>query len=48
MEVSVAWQEICYPGSLKASVRDLWSGKASENTEGKYSASVPGHGAARL
>jgi alpha-galactosidase len=45
MEVSVAWQEIGYPASLKASVRDLWSGKASENTEGKYSASVPGHGA---
>jgi alpha-galactosidase len=45
MEVSVAWHEIGYPGSLKASVRDLWSGKTSENTKGKYSASVPSHGA---
>jgi alpha-galactosidase len=44
-EISVGWQDIGYPESLKASVRDVWSGKAAENIQGKYSASVPSHGA---
>ncbi len=44
-QITVAWQEIGYPESLKASVRDLWSGKTSESSEGKYSAAVPSHGA---
>ena len=44
-EISVTWTEIGYPELLKASVRDLWSGKAAESIQGKYSASVPSHGA---
>src|SRR5207248_2415308 len=44
-EISVAWTEIGYPELLKASVHDLWSGKTAENIQGKYSASVPSHGA---
>ena len=43
--ISVAWQQIGYPASLKASVKDLWTGKSTPNVEGKYSASVPSHGA---
>ncbi|MDQ2710638.1 MAG: glycoside hydrolase family 27 protein [Acidobacteriota bacterium] len=44
-QITVTWQEIGYPESLKVSVRDLWSGNTSESTNGKYSASVPRHGA---
>jgi Alpha galactosidase C-terminal beta sandwich domain len=33
-----------YPESLKASVRDLWSGKGSEIATGNYSAAVPSRG----
>ena len=44
-EVSVSWQDIGYPASLRASVQDLWTGKKSESSDGKYSASVPSHGA---
>jgi alpha-galactosidase len=47
-DMSVAWEEIGYPGSLEASIRDLWSGKATQNVRGKYSASVPSHGAVVL
>jgi alpha-galactosidase len=47
-DMSVAWEEIGYPGSLGASIRDLWSGKATQNIRGKYSASVPSHGAVVL
>jgi alpha-galactosidase len=47
-DMSVAWEEIGYPGSLEASIRDLWSGKATQNIRGKYSASVPSHGAVVL
>ena len=43
-QITVAWQEIGYPESLKASVRDLWSGKTSQSSDGKYSAPVPSHG----
>jgi alpha-galactosidase len=47
-DISVTWEEIGYPGSLEASIRDLWSGKATQNIRGKYSASVPSHGAVVL
>jgi alpha-galactosidase len=44
-KITVRWLDIGYPESLKASVRDLWSGKASEIASGNYSAAVPRHGA---
>jgi alpha-galactosidase len=44
-KITVRWQDIGYPESLKASVRDLWSGKGSEIAAGNYSAAVPSHGA---
>ena len=43
-KITVRWQDIGYPESLKASVRDLWSGKGSEIAAGNYSAAVPSHG----
>lgn len=43
-QIKVAWQDIGYPATLKASVRDLWTGK-SDRTQGEYSATVPSHGA---
>ena len=47
-EMIVHWQDVGYPASLKASVRDLWSSKSSDGSEGKYAASVPSHGAVVL
>ena len=44
-QITVAWPDIGYPASLKASVRDLWEGKTTEEGQGKYTASVPSHGA---
>jgi alpha-galactosidase len=43
-KITVRWQDIGYPESLKASVRDLWSGKGSEIAAGNYSAAVPSYG----
>jgi alpha-galactosidase len=44
-EISVAWRDIGYPETVKASVRDLWSGKSSDAVVGTYAATVPSHGA---
>lgn len=46
-QISVGWVDIGYPESLKASVRDLWTGKSSSDN-GNYSAAVPSHGAVVL
>ena len=43
-KITVRWQDIRYPESLKASVRDIWSGKLSEIAAGTYSAAIPSHG----
>jgi alpha-galactosidase len=42
--VSVAWEQIGYPGHLTASVRDLWAHKDLGNFQGKFSAPVASHG----
>ena len=42
-EISVTWEEIGYPGHLRAEVRDLWAGKKLGNFHGSFSASVPFH-----
>src|SRR5262249_17816509 len=43
-QISVAWEDIGYPGSLSAAVRDLWQHKDLGKFTGKFSASVVSHG----
>jgi alpha-galactosidase len=43
-KISASWEDIGYPSSLHASVRDLWSDKSEDGVTESYSASVPGHG----
>jgi len=47
-DISVSWQDIGYPALLRASVQDLWNGRKSEISDGKYLASVPSHGAVAI
>jgi alpha-galactosidase len=42
-EISVAWEDIGYPGRLSAAVRDLWQAKDLGQFKGKFSATVDGH-----
>jgi alpha-galactosidase len=44
LEVSVNWEELGYPGHLRAAVRDLWQHKDLGDFTGKFSASVASHG----
>ena len=43
-KISVAWQDLGYPASLSAGVRDLWAHKDLGKMSGKYEASVASHG----
>jgi alpha-galactosidase len=43
-EISVRWEDLGYPGSTSASVRDLWLHKDLGKLTGKFSATVPSHG----
>jgi alpha-galactosidase len=43
-EITANWQDIGYPSSLSASVRDLWQHKDLGKMSGKFSARVPSHG----
>ena len=43
-EISVAWEELGYPGYLSAAVRDLWMHKDLGKVTGKFSARVASHG----
>ena len=43
-EISATWEELGYPGSLSASVRDLWQHKDAGKMSGKFSARVASHG----
>ena len=47
-KVSVRWEEIGYPGSLSATVRDLWEHKDLGNFTGAFSSQVPSHGVVML
>jgi alpha-galactosidase len=40
----VRWEDLGYPGSTSASVRDLWLHKDLGKLTGKFSATVPSHG----
>ena len=42
--VTVQWNEIGYPNTVSASVRDLWQHKEAGKFTGKFSAAVPSHG----
>ena len=47
-KVSASWDDIGYPSTLEASVRDLWAGKDLGKLSGTYSAEVPSHGVVML
>lgn len=42
--IKVKWQDLGYPGSLGAQVRDLWAHKDLGKHKSEYSAQVPSHG----
>ncbi len=42
--ISVSWEDLGYPNSLSASVRDLWQHKDLGKFTGKFSAAVASHG----
>jgi alpha-galactosidase len=43
-EITARWQDLDYPDSLSAAVRDLWEKKDLGKFSGKFSARVAGHG----
>jgi alpha-galactosidase len=47
-KISANWNEIGYPDSLTADVRDLWSAKDLGKLSGSYSADVPSHAVVML
>jgi alpha-galactosidase len=44
VSIGVAWTDIGYPSGLRATVRDLWSGKETKDQSSNYAAQVPSHG----
>lgn len=42
--VTAAWEDVGYPSTLAASVRDLWARKEAGRHTGSYAAEVPSHG----
>jgi alpha-galactosidase len=46
--IHVKWTDIGYPGSVAASVRDLWAHKDLGTKTGDYTATVPSHGVAMI
>jgi alpha-galactosidase len=47
-KISANWDDIGYPSTLEASVRDLWAGKDLGKLSNSYSAEVPSHGVVML
>jgi len=47
-KISASWDDIGYPATLEASVRDLWSARDLGKISGGYSAEVPSHGVVML
>jgi alpha-galactosidase len=43
-KITTSWEDIGYPSTLAASVRDLWAAKDLGRLTGSYSAEVPSHG----
>ena len=44
LSIGVAWTDIGYPSSLRATVRDLWTDKEVRDKSDNYAAQVPSHG----
>lgn len=44
LSIGVGWTDIGYPSGLRATVRDLWSGKETKDQSANYGAQVPSHG----
>ena len=42
--ITLRWEDMGYPSSLNAQVRDLWKGTDLGSMHGSYTASVPSHG----
>jgi alpha-galactosidase len=47
-KISASWDDIGYPETLQADVRDLWAKKDLGKLSGSYSAEVPSHGVVML
>lgn len=43
-DITVRWEDLRYPDSLKAAVRDLWAHKDLDPAAGHFTAAVAGHG----
>ena len=43
-QIAVRWEDLGYPASFSASVRDLWQHKDLGKMTGKFASSVPSHG----
>jgi alpha-galactosidase len=43
-QISVNWEDLGYPSTVSASVRDLWQHKDLGKFAGKFSAGVASHG----
>jgi alpha-galactosidase len=43
-EISVTWEQIGYPGHLRAKIRDLWAARDLGKFKGKFSTTVAAHG----
>jgi alpha-galactosidase len=43
-QISVTWEQLRYPDTLKANIRDLWSHQDLPPAQGTFTATVPGHG----
>jgi len=43
-EITANWEDLGYPSSITASVRDLWQHKDMGKSTGKFSARVASHG----
>jgi alpha-galactosidase len=43
-DITVTWEQLRYPGSLKAVVRDLWRHQDLPPAQGAFTATVQGHG----
>jgi alpha-galactosidase len=47
-EMSVDWEALQLPASLKADVKDLWTKEIKKGVKGKFIATVPSHGAVMI
>lgn len=47
-KITASWEDVGYPASLAASVRDLWAAKDQGRHTANYAAEVPSHGVVML